>query len=549
MTTPMTNSASDRGLFGSLAYLVIDDFENFRLSMLHMLRDCGADNIELAAQARSAVEYCTYNHVDVVLCDYNLGGGKNGQHILEELRHKKLLKRTSLFLLVTSESSREMVMGARESQPDAYLTKPINLAMLEKRLSSLINQRKALLPINREIDRENYPEAISLCITALTRLPRYKTWLLKTLGELYFQLGDLSHAIKIYDEVLSQRELSWAKLGRSKVLLANHRYDEAVEYLRQLVAAHPDCMEAYDLLAQGLECQNRPAQAQKILEQATRYSPNALPRQKHLAELAESNQDMETAAQAWRKTVNLGAHSIHNSADHYLSLSNTLCDLNDGNTGKEGETLAKEALSTLSKLEKRFPGNHILELRSRIIQCRIYAAQENLQEAEKMLESVRPQLNNIRSLGLEAGLDYTKTLYSLGYGGEAKSLLGEMADQFSDNSVAVKKIESLLDEPVNFRTKTRARRLNREGIIAFESGNLKEARNIFTNALEIIPNHPALNLNLVQVLIKEYEISAENQALNELCHYHLSRLADLPEQHGQYRRYLAIQRKLKEMNQ
>ncbi len=126
MNTVVTNSASDRGVFGSLAYLVIDDFENFRLSMRHMLRGCGADNIELVAHARPAVEYCTYNHVDVVLCDYNLGDGMNGQHILEELRHKKLLKRTSLFLLVTSESSREMVMGARENPPDAYLTKPIN---------------------------------------------------------------------------------------------------------------------------------------------------------------------------------------------------------------------------------------------------------------------------------------------------------------------------------------------------------------------------------------------------------------------------------------
>ena len=221
MSTPDNKFSPATSAFGKLAYLVIDDFENFRLSMRHMLRSCGADNIELVAHARPAVQYCTYNHVDVVLCDYNLGEGKNGQHILEELRHKKLLKRSSLFLMVTSETSKEMVMGAREYQPDAYLTKPINRTMLEKRLGSLISQRNALFPINREIDRENYPQAISLCLQALTRLPRYKTWLMKTLGELYFLLGDLSHAIKIYDDVLSQRELSWARFGRSRVLLAS----------------------------------------------------------------------------------------------------------------------------------------------------------------------------------------------------------------------------------------------------------------------------------------------------------------------------------------
>ncbi|WP_417517547.1 response regulator [Marinobacter sp.] len=548
MSAPDNKSDSGTSAFGKLAYLVIDDFENFRLSMRHMLRSCGADNIELVARALPAVQYCTYNHVDVVLCDYNLGEGKNGQHILEELRHKKLLKRSSLFLMVTSETSREMVMGAREYQPDAYLTKPINRAMLEKRLGSLISQRNALLPINREIDRENYPEAISLCMQAIPRMPRHKTWLMKTLGELYFLLGDLSHAIKVYDEVLSQRELSWARFGHSKVLLANHRHDEAVAGLRALIASHPDYMEAYDLLAEGLERQNKPGQAQKILERATDYSPNALLRQKHLAELAESNQDMDTAAEAWRRTVDLGTHSIHDSPNHYIALSHTLCDLSEGNIELEGMALAKEAFSVLNNMEKRFPDSDSLILRSQIIQCRIYAGQEQVEKAEKVLERIRPELRNARAPDLETSLDYAKTLFRLGYGEEAKSLLGELADQFSEDPVTLKKIENLLDEPVSFRMKVKARRLNRDGIEAFESGNLKEAGSIFKKALEMIPDHPALNLNQVQVLMKEYEGDTSKKDLLKSCQQHLNQLANLPEQHGQYRRYLALQRKLKALN-
>ena len=145
MTKPTSNAIGTS--FGKLSYLIVDDFENFRLSMRQILRNCGADKIESVANASAAVQYCAYNHVDVVLCDYNLGEGKNGQHILEELRYKKLLKRSSLFLMVTAETSKEMVMGAREYQPDGYLTKPINRAMLEKRLGGLIAQRNALLPI------------------------------------------------------------------------------------------------------------------------------------------------------------------------------------------------------------------------------------------------------------------------------------------------------------------------------------------------------------------------------------------------------------------
>lgn len=538
-------SGPDKRVFGKLSYLVIDDFENFRISMRHMLRSCGADTIELVAHARPAIHYCTYNHVDVVLCDYNLGKGKNGQHILEELRHKKLLKRSSLFLMVTSESSREMVMGAREYQPDAYLTKPINRAMLEKRLSSLISQRNALLPINREIDRENYPEAISLCIAALTRLPRYKTWLMKTLGELYFLLGDLSHAIRIYDDVLSQRELSWARVGRSKVLLANHRYDEAVEGLRKLISNHPDYMEAYDLLAEGLERQSRPGQAQKVLEQATTHSPHALLRQKHLAELAEANQDMETAADAWRQTVRLGAHSIHHSPDHHIALAHALCDLSDGETDEGSNAVAQEAFSVLGNLKRQFPDNGALELRSLIIQCRIEAGRGDAAKASITLESIRERLNAIDPLELEMGLDYAKTLYRLDHVSEAKKLLGHLQEDYGKDPEAARKIESLLDEPVSFRMKIKARGLNREGIAAFESGALKQAEDIFTKALEIIPDHPALNLNLVQVLMKQHKETDAADELKERCQQHLSRLAEIPEQHGQYRRYMALQRKLK----
>ncbi|MFP3978869.1 response regulator [Marinobacter sp. KMM 10035] len=539
MSTPV------KSVFAKLSYLVVDDFENFRISMLHMLRSCGADNIELVAHAKPAIDYCTYNHVDVVLCDYNLGKGKNGQHILEELRYKKLLKRSSLFLMVTSESSREMVMGAREYQPDAYLTKPINHAMLEKRLSSLISQRNALLPINREIDRENYPEAISLCIAALTRLPRYKTWLMKTLGELYFLLGDLSHAIRVYDDVLSQRELSWARVGRNRVLLANHRYDEAVESLRKLITVHPDYMEAYDLLAEGLERQNRSGQAQKVLEHATTHSPNALLRQKHLAELAEVNQDMEAAADAWRQTVRLGAHSIHHSSDHHIALAHALCDLSDGEKDEESEALAHEVTAVLDNMERQFSDNEVIELRSLIIQCRIKAGLGEAEEANSILESIRERIHQTDPMDLDTGLDYAKSLYRLDHASEAIRLLGHLHEQYRLNPEAARKIENLLDEPVSFRMKIKARGLNREGIADFESGAFKQAERTFSKALEIIPNHPALNLNLVQVLIKQYEETGTADMLIERCQHHLSRLAALPEQHGQYRRYLALQRKLK----
>ncbi|WP_297795335.1 tetratricopeptide repeat-containing response regulator [uncultured Marinobacter sp.] len=545
----MTNTERSIGgnSFGKLNFLIIDDFENFRLSMRQMLRSCGADKIELVAHAASAIQYCAYNHVDVVLCDYNLGEGKNGQHILEELRHKKLLKRSSLFLMVTAETSKEMVMGAREYQPDGYLTKPINRAMLEKRLSGLIAQRNALLPINREIDRENYPEAISLCLATLPKQPRYKTWLLKTLADLYYQVGDFSHALKIYTDVLEQRDLSWARLGQGKILLDTQNFDEAVTVLRELIDKHPDYMEAYDLLAEGLDRQGRSTQAQQVLEKAIEHSPNALLRQKQLARLATANQDMATASEAWRKTVSLGTHSIHDSPEHYLSLGQTLSDLSEGDSGENGSQQADEAITVLSRMEKRFAGDETLPLRSRIVKARVYAGQGDLQEAEKTLDPVTQSLANGGEFDADTGIDYAKTLFRLRREDEAKHLLGELAQRYKDDPDTLQKIENLLDEPVGFRQKLQARAYNRDGIRAFESGDLEAAISEFTHALKIVPDHAALNLNLVQVLMKKYTDGGKDPQLLHECQQHLERLSSLPEQHRQHRRYLALSKKLKGM--
>jgi tetratricopeptide (TPR) repeat protein len=539
------NSTPHVNAFGKLSYLVIDDFESFRLSMRQMLRSCGADKIELVSQARAAIQYCTYNHVDVVLCDYNLGKGKNGQHILEELRYKKLLKRSSLFLMVTAETSKEMVMGAREYQPDGYLTKPINRTVLEKRLSSLIDQRNILLPINREIDRENYPEAISLCLQILPRQPRYKTWLMKTLGDLYFRLGDMAHAARIYDDVLAQRELSWAWLGRCKVLLASHRHDEAVDSLKQLIHKHPDYMEAYDLLAEGLERQGKATQAQEVLEKAVEHSPNALLRQRHLAELAGSNQDMDTASEAWRRTLDLGTHSIHDSSQHYLALSQTLSDLSEEEAGEGNHESAGEALQVLKVMEKRYADEPCTSIRSCIIQCRILQSMGDTDAAGKLLDSIRQDLPKDLADHADLYLDYAKTLFRLGHNDEAKHLLARLAEQFSGNADILRKIENLLDEPVSFRQKLKARGLTRDGIKAFEAGDLEAAANAFKAALDIVPDHAALNLNLVQVFLKEHQLAPSKSDLPGQCQRYLGRLTDLPEQHRQYPRYQALKNKLK----
>ncbi|BES71902.1 response regulator [Marinobacter nanhaiticus D15-8W] len=533
--------------FSKLRVVVVDDFENFRLSMRQMLRGMGVGHIDTSASGTAAVQNCAYEHYDIVLCDYNLGSGKNGQHVLEELRHRKLLRRTSLFIMVTAETSKEMVMGAREYLPDAYLTKPINQAALSQRLNALLHQRAVLYPINREIDLENLPKAISLCTQLLPQQPRYRTWILKTLSDLYFQIGDYSHARKICEDVLQSRDIAWARLGLGKVLIAEQRHEEAIVALQTLIEKQPDLVEAYDLLAQALAATGKPTAAQQTLEKATTLSPNAILRQRQLATMAAENQDLDTASAAWRRTVHLGVHSIHDAPEHYLNLGRSLSELSEDDRSQEGQAQADEALRILQALKKRFPEAPEAYRQGLMIQARVHADQGRGKEAGQIVDEVLASEDG-GDMSPDTVLELARTLFAMERREEAEKQLFDLSQRCADDSRIQAAIEALLDEPVGFRKRVKARQLNRNGIKAFENGDLDAAAEIFREALSLVPKHAALNLNLVQVRLKQLETQPRNTFLLEECRACLEKLRDLSQQHQQYRRFQSLQRKVESLS-
>ena len=136
----------------NLRFLVVDDFSSFRSTVNSMLTSLGASQVLMASNGFEAIEMCRNKKFDVILCDYDLGPGKNGQRVLESLRHHKLIDRESLFVLISADVSKQAVMAAYDCTPDDYLAKPINTQMLERRIGRLLLQREALRPAFKALD-------------------------------------------------------------------------------------------------------------------------------------------------------------------------------------------------------------------------------------------------------------------------------------------------------------------------------------------------------------------------------------------------------------
>ena len=117
--------------------LVVDDFPAMRSMMRAMLMAFGANNIKEARTGEEALDFLAEETKDLVLCDYNLGEGKDGQQVLEEAKERELLPYSSIFILTTAENTSDMVMGAVEFQPDEYLIKPFTKVVLQMRIRKM----------------------------------------------------------------------------------------------------------------------------------------------------------------------------------------------------------------------------------------------------------------------------------------------------------------------------------------------------------------------------------------------------------------------------
>src|SRR5450830_1398518 len=80
-----------------LSALIIDPHAVMRANVHSMLSMCGITKIEHASSANNAVKHLDLKHFDLVLCEYDLEGGQDGQQLLEDLRHHKLISLSTMF--------------------------------------------------------------------------------------------------------------------------------------------------------------------------------------------------------------------------------------------------------------------------------------------------------------------------------------------------------------------------------------------------------------------------------------------------------------------
>ena len=518
-------------------FLVVEGNTQLRLALERMLKSFGAWYIDLASNGEDAIGKCETGLFDVVICDYQLPG-RNGQHVLEELRERKILRHTSLFIMMSSETTREMVLAAIDHQPDAYVNKPVTADILKQRLDSLLVDNEVLYEIKHAQDMEKWSEAIYRCEEKIAKVSKYARWCEKTVAQLYFQSGDYQEALRVYRSVLESRVLIWAQIGIARIHIALAEYAEAEALLRKVVNGAPHCLIACDLLSEVLIHQGQVREAQDLLADAVRMSPTAIRRHARLGEVSWSNQDVDCSAEAFRNAVELGQKSIFDAAENHLGFARSLCEKAESLPIPMRESRVNEALQILQVTAERFALRDHDRFQLEVVTSKAQHAlgdwlqrNEALQRAEILYSRVSPNLPNDRLM------DYAKVLLASDKALEAEFVLSQLQLLNADDQELLKRIEELREEPVSLAARQKAAQLNREGIHAAEAEDLLQAVTIFEEALEYSPKHPALNLNMIQVLLKILNQTPQDQRCRQLCEGCFARLGHLQPTHKQYPRY------------
>ena len=307
-----------------LSALIIEPHQGMRNSIHNMLNLCGLTRIEHAGASNQAIKHLSAKPFDLILCEYDLDGGQDGQQLLEDLRHHQIIPLSTMFFMVTAEGNYSKVISAAELTPTDYILKPFTADRLLERIARALEKRSAFMPVYQFMDVGNQREAIAACVEGMRAFPRYAIDFLRLRAELHMVLGEPAEAEPIYQQLFDAKQIGWARLGVAKTLFMRERYVEAREMLEALVEHNKKFVDAYDWLARTLAAIGEMEASQTILSEAVAVSPHAVRRLRKLGELALETGDTDTAEKVLKQVVSKAKYSEFRDPEDHVKLVQTL---------------------------------------------------------------------------------------------------------------------------------------------------------------------------------------------------------------------------------
>ncbi|MDK2122546.1 tetratricopeptide repeat-containing response regulator [Parachitinimonas caeni] len=514
-------------------FLVIDSLQEMRSAMNMTLTTFGVTKIEYALRATEAIGMLKRSEYDVVLCEYDLGHGYDGLHLLEEVKLRNIIKPSSIFMVVTGERRAKLVISAVELAPDDYLLKPFTGEQLKQRLDRVYRKKLELQCVDDAMVNQDYLKALAECNKRIAERGPFVLDFLKLKGRLSLMIGDHSGAKATYESVLRVRPIPWAKMGLAKALFHLKDYDASRSIFENVLAENDRVMEAYDWLSRIHQAEHAYPEAQSVLLQAVEISPAIVHRQKKLGEVAMRNGDFEVAEAAYQQTISLAKYSFWRDAGDYASLNRVQL--------AKGDVMA--AAKTAAEVRKEFRYDQQAEVLATVMECQVSKVQGNDDRANTLLDKARTQLN---ALGGRVPDNYVLEIadacYRLGREEDAGSLVQQVLKNHHENTEMLERVSLMYDvlgraelgQQLIEENAQNIVEINNRAVRAAQAGDLDGAVELFMQAVEEMPANVQVALNAVNALLAYVARRGWHDHYMEIARQYLERIRVIDPANGKY---------------
>jgi len=489
--------------YNKLKVLLVDPQRPFQIMMKGILTNFGVKYIDTCDSGEAALRSCRSKEYHLLMVEYNLGS-KNGTQLLEELRTLRLIKPNAIFLIVSAETDRAIVLGTMEMAPDDYIIKPFSQRLLDSRIQKAWNKRQALSSIYQCIDKLDLPRAILACQILIKEKNRYSAVILQMMTGLMCDQGQHQDAVNILTPLLKERELPWANLNLARAQLGLENFIEAEKILKSLIKSQSTNVEAIDLLAKLQLVNQQKELAKSTLERSVELSPFSMKRHRFMVEVAEANHDHTLVKDSYGKLLNLSRRSVHAGTNHLFNYTRSIIEnVAHCEEPKDIYKLQNELTSTLHRAKHEEGRNldYSFTALEGVIQAQLQSAKgESLVSKKTLMEAIHHFCDEDDKWDLpdELAPDACITLINLN-DFELASVFAKQLDSESEISQSLHK--RLNDDSVLLK-KAEFSKITRQGIEAYSAEDGLEALQLFKQALKLSPVNSGAVLNVAQAQIK-----------------------------------------------
>jgi len=495
-----------------LSALIIEPHAGMRTSIHSMLNLCGLTRIDHANSSNQAIKHLGLKTFDLVLCEYDLEGGQDGQQLLEDLRHHKLIALSTMFFMVTAEGDYGKVVSAAELAPTDYILKPFTADRLLERIGRALEKRSVFLPVYALMEAGNQREAIDGCIEGQRVHSRYAIDFLRLRAELHMFLGEADLAEPIYRQLIEAKAIAWARLGLAKTLFVRERYGEARELLTELVETNKNFVDAYDWLARTHAAVGELEQSMAVLNNAVAVSPHAVRRLRTLGETALEAGDSDTAEKALKQVVSKAKYSEFRDPEDHVRLVRALV--------QKGDPAA--AAAVIRDLNRSMGGRQHVDLCSAISSAMVHAYNGNEERLQEVLGSALDACKDAPGLSADLKLELARTCLQNDMEEGASDIVRDVMRN-APNQAALVKAMGVLEQagrPELAHTLAQESRQHVIDLVASGAARAKEgdyhgAVALMLEAAVKLPNNPAVAFNAALAVLRCLENTGWDDRLGQ----------------------------------